>query len=340
MKTNKLSFNVPAELIAQYPPEQRGQSRLLLIPRDGTAPRDHTVAQLPDLIEPGTLMVFNNTRVRNARVYAERAGGAQHQLLLTDRITGRRWRAIADRAKKLQAGVRLQLPDGSGVQVVTVDEPYREIRFDRPIDDTWLERYGHVPLPPYMRRDDEAADRLRYQTMFAKIAGSAAAPTASLHFTQDLLDRLAERRVHFAELTLHVGIGTFLPIRSERIEDHTMHQERYYVSPLTADAVAAAKRAGRPVLAVGTTVVRTLESAWDTQRDAPVAGHGSTDLFIYPGYRFRAVDQIFTNLHTPESSLAAMIAAFTGTETLLAAYRHAVDQRYRFFSYGDASLLR
>ena len=167
-----------------------------------------------------------------------------------------------------------------------------------------------------------------------------AAPTASLHVTPELLRRLVARGVQLAEVTLHVGIGTFLPIRTDRLEDHAMHAERYYISPLTAHALARAKRSGRPVLAVGTTVVRTLESAWDARRNATIAGHGATDLFIYPGYAFRVVDQIVTNLHTPASSLAAMIAAFAGTETLLAAYRHAVAERYRFFSYGDASLLR
>lgn len=340
MQTSRLSFEVPAELIARYPPVQRGQSRLLVIARDGSGRSDHSVGDLPDLVAPGTLIVLNNTRVRNARIYATRSGGATHQLLLTERRSDRCWYAIADRASKLRIGVRLQLPDGNGVEVVAIDGPYRELCFDRAIDAAWLERYGHVPLPPYLHRDDQEVDRLRYQTVFAKISGSAAAPTASLHVTPELLRRLVARGVQLAEVTLHVGIGTFLPIRTDRIEDHTMHVERYYISPLTADAVTRAKRSGRSVLAVGTTVVRTLESAWNARRNATIAGHGATDLFIYPGYAFRVVDQIFTNLHTPASSLAAMIAAFTGTETLIAAYRHAVAERYRFFSYGDACLLR
>ena len=340
MQTSRLSFEVPTELIARYPPARRGQSRLLVIARDGSGLSDNSVGDLPDLVAPGTLIVLNNTRVRNARIYATRGGGATHQLLLTDRLSGRRWRTIADRARKLRVGVRLQLPDGSGAEVVAIDEPYRELCFDRTIDTAWLERYGHVPLPPYLHRDDREADRLRYQTVFAKIPGSAAAPTASLHVTPELLRRLVARGVQLAEVTLHVGIGTFLPIRTDRVEDHAMHAERYYISPLTADALARAKRSGRPVLAVGTTVVRTLESAWNARRNAPIAGHGATDLFIYPGYTFRVVDQIVTNLHTPASSLVAMIAAFAGTETLLSAYRHAVAERYRFFSYGDASLLR
>jgi len=239
---------------------------------------------------------------------------------------------------KLLPGKRLSLPEGMEAEVVEARPDERLLRFSPELDDDYLERNGHLPLPPYIRRGDAPADAERYQTVYARERGSAAAPTAGLHFTPGILDGLRAAGVETRFVTLHVGLGTFLPVRAESIEDHRMHYEEYTVPEETAAAVNAAKREGRPVVAVGTTSVRTLESAWT---DAGLAsGSGATNIFIYPGCSFRAVDMMFTNFHTPESTLLMLVSAFAGRERVLAAYEEAVRLRYRFFSYGDAMLIR
>jgi S-adenosylmethionine:tRNA ribosyltransferase-isomerase len=211
------------------------------------------------------------------------------------------------------------------------------LEFDRPIDDEWLDRYGHIPLPPYIKRGDTEADADRYQTVYAASCGSAAAPTAGLHFTRELLDNLADAGIETAFVTLHVGLGTFLPVRSAHIEDHVMHNETYYIDTETAAKIERAKAEGRKVIAVGTTSVRTLESAWDSGR--LTTGEGGTSIFIYPGCRFNVVDALFTNFHTPESTLLMLAAAFAGRELILESYAEAIREGYRFFSYGDAMLI-
>jgi S-adenosylmethionine:tRNA ribosyltransferase-isomerase len=317
------------------------------------------VASLADFVEPGTVMVFNDSRVRKARIYGTALDtGAKAEFLLLKRLPaasaaesgGAQWEAQTTKLKKQRPGRRYSLPEGVTAIVEGPGAPSVEgqfdtirLRFEPAIDDAYLERSGHVPLPPYIKRADEAEDEERYQTIYSREVGSAACPTAGLHFTDKILAALDEKGVRRMSVTLHVGLGTFLPVRAENIEDHAMHEEEYTVPEETAVAVMAAKAEGRPVLAVGTTSMRTLESAWsDDGSGTPGlrAGHGSTRIFIYPGYRFKAVDKLFTNFHTPKSTLLMLVSAFAGRDHILDAYAEAVRERYHFFSYGDAMLIR
>jgi S-adenosylmethionine:tRNA ribosyltransferase-isomerase len=340
-------------LIAQNPPERRGESRLFVLDRV-TGERKHAmVRELADFVTPGSLMVFNDSRVRKARIYGEAEDtGARVEFLLLRRRGSDGWEAATTKLKRQRPGRRYRFPEGVEAEIVgdpSAAEGTRLLRFEPAIGEDYLERVGHVPLPPYIKRGDAPADEERYQTVYAREVGSAACPTAGLHFTDELLAALDARGVERASVTLHVGLGTFLPVRSENIEDHAMHEEEYTVPEETVRAVAAAKAEGRPVLAVGTTSLRTLESAWmaaDPTRDGPLdagglrPGPGSTRIFIYPGYRFKVVDRLFTNFHTPRSTLLMLVSAFAGRERILAAYEEAVRMRYRFFSYGDAMLIR
>lgn len=340
MKTKNFSFDLPTHLIAQHPPERRGASRLMVIHRS-TGVFEHTmVADLPRLLEPGSVVVFNNSRVRKARLVGRRLGtGGRGEFLLVDRVDSDTWRCLAKNAARRRNGEVFEFPDGlTGTISGEAEDGAILMTFSRTIDDEYLDRNGQVPLPPYIRRQPDEHDDARYQTVYAAEHGSIAAPTAGLHFTADLIEALRARGVDIRFVTLHVGIGTFLPVRTDEVESHTMHEERYTVPEDTARAVTAAKSEGRAVVAVGTTAVRTLESAGTDGCIVP--GDGTTSLFIYPGYSFQIVDQMFTNFHTPESSLFVMVSAFAGLETMKAAYRAAVDAEYRFFSYGDACLIR
>jgi S-adenosylmethionine:tRNA ribosyltransferase-isomerase len=265
---------------------------------------------------------------------------------------GTLWRAIARRARRRRAGSRYVFDGGLEAEIVGEDGELRLLRFDRPVDDDWLDRHGHIPLPPYIRRGDGSLDGERYQTVYAAETGSAAAPTAGLHFSPELLRSLEAAGIESAFITLHVGLGTFLPVRAENIEDHRMHRESYTIGEEAAFRVEKAKAEGRKIVAVGTTSVRALESAWLPAAPALCRGEGSTAIFIYPGYRFKLVDQLFTNFHTPGSSLLILVAAFaetnaampagavTGRELILESYAEAIRGGYRFFSYGDAMLIR
>ena len=340
MKTKNFSFDLPARLIAQHPPERRGASRLMVIHR-ATGVFEHTmVSDLPRLLEPGSVVVFNNSRVRKARLFgSRRSTGGRGEFLLIDRVELDTWRCLAKNAARRRNGDVFEFPDDlTGTITGEAEDGEILVTFSRTIDDAYLDRFGHVPLPPYIRREPDESDDTRYQTVYAAEHGSIAAPTAGLHFTTDLIEALRARGVDIRFVTLHVGIGTFLPVRTDEVESHTMHEERFTVPDDTARAVTAAKSEGRAVVAVGTTAVRTLESAGADGRLVP--GDGTTSLFIYPGYSFKIVDQMFTNFHTPESSLFVMVSAFAGLETMKAAYRGAVDAEYRFFSYGDACLIR
>jgi len=248
------------------------------------------------------------------------------------------WQTLVGGAGKLQFQKVLSFAEGVVGTIETSDDDVRLVHFNPPIDEAWLERNGHVPLPPYVKRADTPRDEERYQTVYSQTIGSAAAPTAGLHFTKRLLEDLRNAGAHICQVTLHVGLGTFLPIRSTRIEDHLMHEEEYFVPWATKELVDAAVRENRPVLAVGTTAVRTLETAWTDNGLA--AGPGRTRLYITPGFRFRVVSQMFTNFHTPQSSLLVLVSAFAGRELILRTYAEAVRKRYRFFSYGDAMLIR
>ncbi len=339
MKTSDFSFELPEELIAQAPTDRRGESRLMVLERSSGSITHSAVADIRDFIPAGSIMVFNNSRVRKARLYGRSTGGGKVELLLVRRTAPDRWLVIGKPNKRIQRDRVFSFPDDVTGTVVDVSDPYREIQFSRPIDDGWLESHGHVPLPPYIHRGDEPLDDERYQTVFARVWGSVAAPTAGLHFTPDLLEKLRNHGVEVAFLTLHVGIGTFLPIRTEEIREHRMHEEEYFVPPEVSAGVTAAIAEGRPVVAVGTTAVRTLESAWNRETESLESGYGSTDLFIYPGYEFQVVRHLFTNFHTPESSLVVLVSAFAGRERILNSYREAIAERYRFFSYGDAMLI-
>ncbi|MDR1352727.1 MAG: tRNA preQ1(34) S-adenosylmethionine ribosyltransferase-isomerase QueA [Treponema sp.] len=357
MKTSDFSFELPESLIAQTPPEKRGESRLMVLDRASRATGRHLMAELPRLLEEGTLLVFNNSKVRKARLFgvSERMGARAEFLLLRELSSappgfsgfsgesggrGRFWEALVQRSKRRRAGSRYVFGGGMGAELAGEEAERRVLAFDAPVGDAWLDIHGHIPLPPYIRREDTPDDNARYQTVYAAVTGSAAAPTAGLHFTREILAELERRGMESAFVTLHVGLGTFLPVRSEHIEGHLMHEECYSIDDQTAARIEKAKREGRKILAVGTTSVRTLESAWDEDAGTLRRGDGATSIFIYPGYRFRAVDMLFTNFHTPRSTLLMLVSAFAGRGFILESYAEAVRCGYRFFSYGDAMLIR
>jgi S-adenosylmethionine:tRNA ribosyltransferase-isomerase len=334
-------YDLPAALIAHEPAARRDASRLLVVGA-GDAVQDRTFSDFPALLRAGDVLVINETRVIRARLHATRErGGNAELLLLRPRGSGgfdsgaREWLALVRPGRKLRTGVRLRV-GGAGAEIVAVlaDGP-RVVRFDDGVDVAHLlETHGEVPLPPYVGAGD-AARAERYQTVFARVPGSVAAPTASLHFTEDVLDALRARGVILAPLVLDVGIGTFRPMSGASIDEHVMHAERYAIPAETAAAVMAAKREGRRVVAAGTTVLRALEGA--ALRDGTVrAGEGETDLFVTPGFGFAVVDALLTNFHLPRSTLLVLVAAFAGYGRVRNAYRGAIDRSYRFFSFGDA----
>jgi S-adenosylmethionine:tRNA ribosyltransferase-isomerase len=355
LKTSDFFFDLPERLIAQRPPEQRGQSRLMLLDRS-SGKREHRMAsELPEILlrpefrgrngEP-PLLVFNDSKVRKARLLGTSAqtGAAVEFVLLNpcDERGGVVWKAIVSRAKRRKTGSRYIFRDDRGgvsaaAEITGEDGEFRIVAFDRVIDDAWLEQHGHIPLPPYIKRGDTPEDSERYQTVYAAASGSAAAPTAGLHFTRELFDRFAAAGIESAFVTLHVGLGTFLPVRSETVEDHTMHEEFFHVGEEAAARIERAKAAGRKVIACGTTSVRVLESAF-TADGTLLRGNQRTSIFIKPGYRFKVIDALFTNFHTPCSTLLMLVAAFAGRELVLESYREAIREGYRFFSYGDAML--
>jgi S-adenosylmethionine:tRNA ribosyltransferase-isomerase len=297
------------------------------------------VADLPALLDRGSLLVFNNSRVRKARIYGRSETGAKVEFLLLKRLDPCSWTFMARRAKRRLPQSRYAFEDSLAGEILE-REGTPLLRFDRPVDDAWLDRHGHIPLPPYIKRADTPEDWERYQTVYAAVTGSSAAPTAGLHFTPELLAELADRGLETAFLTLHVGPGTFLPVRSEHIEDHVMHEETYAIDEGTAATIERARAEGRPIVAVGTTSLRALESAWDEAQQRLRRGEAATSIFIYPGYAFKLADQLFTNFHTPESTLLMLVSAFAGREFIMESYQEAVERRYRFFSYGDAMLIK
>ena len=337
MKTSRFSFDLPEELIAQEPVKDRESARMLALDRSTGATEDLTVRDLPRKLAPGTLVVVNDSRVRKARLFGGGADGRSLEVLLLARRSDGRWEALVGGAHKAKTGRKFDFPDGVIGTVEAAEGEVRIVAFRPEVDDAYLEKHGHVPLPPYIKRPDTQTDAEEYQTVYARVMGSAAAPTAGLHLTPRLMAELEARGIGIAYVTLHVGLGTFLPIRSEEIEDHVMHVERYSIPERTVGMVEDARRGGRRILAVGTTTVRTLESAW---RDGtPGPGEGSTGMYIRPGHRFRVVNALFTNFHTPRSSLLVLVSAFAGAEAIAGAYQEAVRKRYRFFSYGDAMVI-
>ena len=354
LRVDDFDFELPAELIAQQPSAERGQSRMLVMERATGAVRDAHFADLPALLKPGDLLVLNDSRVIPARLYARRttvrekqAPTALIEVLLTEPAGSNEWRALVKPGKKVGVGERLVFAGASGEVVLEAEVLERGefgerlLHFEACGDFfVALEQIGHMPLPPYIRRDDARADRERYQTVFSRERGSVAAPTAGLHFTPQVLEALTAKGVEVARVTLHVGLGTFAPLRVERVDEVHLHRERYSIGAETAEAVNRAQREGRRIVAVGTTVVRTLEAAAAAGADDEIQAHsGTTQIFVSPGYRFRVVSALLTNFHLPKSSLLMLVSAFAGREHVLAAYAHAVREKYRFFSYGDCMFI-
>lgn len=376
LRVADFDFELPPELIAQQPPDVRGSGRMLVLDRASGVARDGVFADLPSLLQPGDLLVLNDSRVIPARLFARRVGArsafnptldaenasrmghganatkrndlaGRIEILLTEPAGENRWLALVKPGRKVGVGDRLLFagPDGEAeleADVIERGEFGERLLEFAPIADFFaaLERIGHVPLPPYIRRGDAAGDRERYQTVFSRERGSVAAPTAGLHFTPEILEAVAARGIEIARVTLHVGLGTFAPLRVERVEEVHLHRERYSISAEAVSAVNRARRERRRVIAVGTTVVRTLEAAARRADGEEIREHaGTTEIFISPGFEFQVVGSLLTNFHLPQSSLLMLVSAFAGRERVLAAYRHAVEQRYRFFSYGDCMLI-
>ncbi len=327
-------FDLPPELIAQAPLPERSASRLLQVGKDALT--DRVFADILDLLQPGDVLVFNDTRVLNARFYGVKETGGKVEVLV-ERVSDATTVLAQVRASKSPPpGTRLRLADAFDVTVGERAGEFFTLHF--PSDALPLiDQYGRLPLPPYIEHDADAVDAQRYQTVYAKSPGAVAAPTAGLHFDEALLARLKAKGVQLAWLTLHVGAGTFQPVRTENIAEHTMHSEWYHIPPATVEAIEAAQRAGRAVVAVGTTSLRALESA--SQSGRLVAGSDDTQIFITPGYRFKTVTKLITNFHLPKSTLMMLVSALAGYDRIRTAYAHAIRQRYRFFSYGDAMLL-
>jgi len=354
LRVDDFDFDLPEELIAQEPPAERGQSRMLVMNRATGGLRDGSFTDFPALLNAGDLLVLNDSRVIPARLYARRTLRREREkptgrieVMLTEPTGENEWRALVRPGRKVAIGERLVFPASMGEIVLEAEVLERGqfgerlLRFE-PVDDFFavLEQIGHMPLPPYIRRDDGGADRERYQTVFSSERGSVAAPTAGLHFTPQVLEALDAKGVEIARVTLHVGLGTFAPLRVERLDEVHLHRERYTLSASTAEAVNRAVHVGRRIVAVGTTVVRTLEHCAPLAAGGDFRPHsGETEIFISPGYKFRVVGAMLTNFHLPKSSLLMLVSAFAGRENVLAAYAHAVREKYRFFSYGDCMFL-
>jgi S-adenosylmethionine:tRNA ribosyltransferase-isomerase len=365
MRVDELDYRLPREQIAQRPLDRREASRLLLLNRLSGVSEDRLFAEFPSLLRGDELIVFNNARVIPARLFGRRAGvhsqppsratktehlAGKVEIFLTRELDPETWEALVRPGRKMHVGERVLFGGGElEAEVVSRGElGLRTLRFvshDRSSISQHFERLGHVPLPPYIERADESSDRERYQTVFAKRLGAIAAPTAGLHFSTGILEQIRARGAETCEVTLHVGIGTFQPIHSDTLEGHAMHSEGYEIPEGTAERIQAARDAGRPILAVGTTVVRTLEDAAlraseSSSANLVLPGKADARLFIVPGFRFRVVEGLLTNFHLPRSTLLALVCAFAGRERVLAAYEHAVEAGYRFYSYGDCLLVR
>jgi S-adenosylmethionine:tRNA ribosyltransferase-isomerase len=366
MLLDEFDYPLPAELIAQYPLAEREASRMMVLDRAAQGFEDRAFRELPQILHPGDLLVFNNTKVFPARLLGRRRGvSAQKigkhnpaarkflrgevELMLTRQESEDIWQGLVHPGRKVRTGEVIVFgegePAGAGRLEAEVlgrgEYGVRRVRLksqDRPIEEA-IDRLGHVPLPPYIRRRDEPRDRETYQTVYARVRGAVAAPTAGLHFTQRTFQALHARGIDTCEITLHIGLGTFQPVRTQRVEDHRMEAERFEVPEAAAAAVNRALAEGRRVIAVGTTSVRTLEHVAREQGGRLVPGEGETNLFIAPGYKFQVVRGIVTNFHLPKSTLLMLVCAFAGRQLVLRAYRHAVEERYRFYSYGDSMLV-
>jgi len=363
-RVDEFDYHLPEDLIAQQPPAERGTSRMLVMDRATGALRDDLFADFAKHLRPGDLLVLNDSRVIPARLYAHRTivrdrekPTGRIEVMLTEAAGENRWRALVRPGRKVSIGERLVFPALDGTisleAEVLARGPFGERLLEfAPVSNSTgdffavLDKIGHIPLPPYIHRDDADTDRERYQTVFAHERGSVAAPTAGLHFTPAILEQLSSNGIEITRVTLHVGLGTFAPLRVDRVDQVRMHHERYSIGPAAADAINNARREGRRIVAVGTTVVRTLEAAALAVPNNKIAPHsGETEIFISPGFDFRVVGALLTNFHLPQSSLLMLVSAFAGSRCIglahiLAAYRHAVQSRYRFFSYGDCMFIQ
>jgi S-adenosylmethionine:tRNA ribosyltransferase-isomerase len=337
LSIDDFDYELPPELIAQHPSAARSGSRLLAL--SGETLADHRFADLPRLLSPGDLLVFNDTRVIKARLFGRKETGGHIEVLIERLLPGGEALVQMHAGRAAKAGSTLELEGGLRVRVLGRAGEFYHLRFPESASVLeLLERHGSVPLPPYITHAPEADDESRYQTVYARAPGAVAAPTAGLHFDEPLLAALAQRGVEFAYVTLHVGAGTFQPVREKNLAEHRMHAERYEIPEATVAAILSAKERGGEVVAVGTTSVRALEAS-AAKHGAPAAEEGETDLFITPGFEFRVVDRLVTNFHLPKSTLLVLVSAFAGIEPIRRAYRHAIDKRYRFYSYGDAMLI-
>jgi S-adenosylmethionine:tRNA ribosyltransferase-isomerase len=341
MRREDFHFNLPPGLIATEPPAERESAKLMTVDRNSGTVSEATISSLPGLLRPFDLLILNDTKVIPARLHGFKGTGGKVEIFLVRRLAGEGelWEALLRSSKPFLPGAVITLPEEVIATVMsTGSEEARVISFSGTDDFfAWLDRNGAVPLPPYIKRAPHEKDRDRYQTVFAKERGAVAAPTAGLHFTEPLLDSIRSKGVEVATITLHVGLGTFMPVRTENLREHKMHKERYSIPEATVSAVARCRASGGRVIAVGTTVARTLEYA--SVGDLPREGAGEADIFIYPGYQFKVVDALITNFHLPESTLLMLVSAFAGRELILDAYKLAVERKFRFFSYGDAMFI-
>jgi len=341
MKIEEFDYPLPNSLIAQYPSPRRGESRLMVLHREGGAIEHRAFQELPDFLHDGDLLVTNNTRVLPVRLIGRKETGKRCEVLLIPPRNGTKsvWEALVKDSKKMKPGTRVHFGDDFYGVVEEVKEGKGKIRFSENAEIIdHLQKIGRIPLPPYIKREDEPLDRERYQTIFAETDGSIACPTAGLHFNLDLLQSLRAHGVNRTSITFHVGIGTFTPVRTKEIEDHTMESEWIEIPPKAEQEIVRTKQTGRRVIGVGTTTTRALESFVDSEGQIQ-SGSGFTSLFIRPPYRFRVIDGLITNFHLPKSTLLMLVSALAGKELLMKAYQEAVEKKYRFYSYGDAMLI-
>ena len=340
MELSEFNYDLPQELIAQVPIKNRDESRLLILDRSTQTLEDKIFRDIIDYLEPGDCLVRNNTKVIPARLYGKKDSGANVEFVLLKNIEGDVWEAMVRPGNKLHIGAKVIFGDGLLTAEIldTTEDGTRKVKFTYDgIFNEILDQIGLMPLPPYIH--ESLKDNDRYQTVYAKYEGSAAAPTAGLHFTPELLKKIEEKGIDIANVTLHVGIGTFRPVKETNIEDHHMHTEHYYIKQEDADKINKAKLAGKRVIAVGTTSCRTLETIADPKTGMVNACEGDTGIYIYPGYKFKCIDGLITNFHLPESTLIMLVSAFAGKDYIMKAYKHAVDEKYKFFSFGDAMFI-
>ena len=340
MELSEFNYDLPQELIAQVPIKNRDESRLLILDRSTQTLEDKIFRDIIDYLEPGDCLVRNNTKVIPARLYGKKDTGANVEFVLLKNIEGDVWEAMVRPGNKLHIGAKVIFGDGLLTAEIldTTEDGTRKVKFTYDgIFNEILDQIGLMPLPPYIH--ESLNDNDRYQTVYAKYEGSAAAPTAGLHFTPELLKKIEEKGIDIANVTLHVGIGTFRPVKETNIEDHHMHTEHYYIKQEDADKINKAKLAGKRVIAVGTTSCRTLETIADPKTGMVNACEGDTGIYIYPGYKFKCIDGLITNFHLPESTLIMLVSAFAGKDYIMKAYKHAVDEKYKFFSFGDAMFI-